>query len=189
MCLERHLLWRTMYYSDDEEDDDGCDLNDSLRSLPSLNSEGSVSRWDSCCISSPNRKNDSCKSPPGRPTRGYVMDKMSTEPIKPMHLIIHHHPHPHHMHSATAAKTSNLKSRLHTPPAAPRRRVSFQAIPRPLCLEALDSPTSVRVELSELLSKALEECGDLQDSYNCDSSISSNTDEEAVCVLVAAPER
>lgn len=168
-----------LYYTDDEDDllSIGGHGNDSLRSLPSLTSESSVSRWDSC-ISSPNRKNDSCKSPPGRPTRGYVMDKMSTDPIKPIHLLLHHHHRHHHMHSPTAAKTSDLKNRLHTPPSAPRRRVSFQDIPRPPCLEALDSPTSVRMELSELLSKALEECGDLQDTY-CDSSISSNTDEDA----------
>jgi hypothetical protein len=182
-----------MYYSDDD-DDDLFNGNDSLRSLPSLNSDSSVSRWDSC-ISSPSRKNDSCKSPPGRPTREYVMDKMSrTEPIKPIHLLLHNHHNNQNMHSSTAAAktSSDLKNRLQTPPAAPRRKVSFQGIPRPPCLEALDSPTSVRVELSELLSKALEECGDLEDPYCDSSSISSNTDHEeetTVCVIVSAPEK
>jgi hypothetical protein len=197
-----------MYYTDDEDssDDDLLSIGHvtvSLHSLPSLTSNSSVSRWDSC-ISSPRRGNDSCKSPPGRPTRGYVnvmLDKMSTDPIRPIHLLHHHH---HHMSShtttttttttTTAAKNSDyLKNRLHTPPAAPRRKISFQGIPRPPCLEALvsSSPNSVRVDLSELLSKALEECGDLGEPYCSDSTSMSNTNvaEETVCVLVPARER
>jgi hypothetical protein len=183
-----------MYYTDDEDDDDDDLLSIghvtvSLHSLPSLTSDSSVSRWDSC-ISSPRRKNDSCKSPPGRPVRCYVMDKMSTDPaIRPINLLHHHMPKP--MSSTTAAKQSDLKNRLHTPPAAPRRKISFQGIPRPPCLEALgSSPTSVRVDLSELLSKALDECSmDIGDPYCSSDSTMLNNAEGAVCVLVPAHER
>lgn len=130
----------------------------SLQSLPSLTSDSSISRWDSC--GSPQKL---CPSPPLRPRRSRRQsnefeDRKECTPLP--------------SYSLRQAVDHNCQS-----PRVPTRRSSIQTvISRPPCWEVDQeeddgSPRSVRAGLDTILGQALQECKELDDAYrDCDEA-------------------